>query len=290
MKVVLTGANGQLGRCIQDRMPADIVFFPLTRNELDITDKASVYAIINDIKPDWIINAAAYTVVDKAEIEQESAFKINTQGSHHLALIASELDIPLVHISTDYVFDGTATQPYLPEDTTNPQSIYGESKLQGEKLVIQVTEKHFIIRTAWVFSEYGNNFVKTMLRLAKERESLNIVSDQFGTPTYAGDLADLIVTNIILANSSSYGLHHFNGGDKCSWADFASEIFRQSTKASYLSRNVIVNNISTADFPTAAKRPHYSVLNGSRIKEAFHITSPNWRLSLESVLDRLFKL
>ncbi|MER3384654.1 dTDP-4-dehydrorhamnose reductase [Pectobacterium aroidearum] len=265
MKVLLTGSNGQLGRCFQDRLPADWQVWATDTTELDITDYEKVLAAVTGFQPDAIVNAAAYTAVDKAESEPELAALVNKTGPENLARAAKEVGARLVHVSTDYVFDGNATVPYVETDKTNPLGVYGKTKLDGEIVVSHVLPDAIIIRTAWVFSEYGNNFVKTMLRLAKDRDELGIVSDQRGCPTYAGDIAQAIID--LLKQNADGGIYHYTGSDIVSWAEFAEAIFLIAKSKGILHQVPKINYITTEQYPTPAKRPLYSVLNLKRIRD-----------------------
>lgn len=292
MKVLLTGANGQLGLCFQDCISDSIELTALSSKELDITCKASVQKIVNTVKPDIIVNCAAYTAVDKAESEPEMAHAVNCQGPENLAYAAAMLDIPLIHVSTDYVFDGNATEPYVPNDATSPQGVYGQTKLAGEQAINAITSKHIVIRTAWVFSEYGNNFVKTMLRLASERDELGIVADQHGCPTYAGDLAALIVAMVKRIESgdfSDYGLYHFCGDKAVSWFEFAESIFAVKAKLNADFSIPKLNKLTTEQFPTPAKRPKYSVMQDNRLSLLNLPKSSHWQDSLKTVIKKLNK-
>ena len=292
MKVLLTGANGQLGLCFQDCISDSIKLTALSSKELDITCKAAVQKIVNTVKPDVIVNCAAYTAVDKAETEPEMAHAVNCQGPENLAYAAAMLDIPLIHVSTDYVFDGNATEPYIPTDATSPQGVYGQTKLAGEQAIKAITSKHIVIRTAWVFSEYGNNFVKTMLRLASERDELGIVADQHGCPTYAGDLATLIValvTRIESGDFSDYGLYHFCGDKAVSWFEFAESIFAVKAKLNADFSIPKLNKLTTEQFPTPAKRPKYSVMQDNRLSLLNLPNASHWQDSLKTVIKKLNK-
>jgi dTDP-4-dehydrorhamnose reductase len=280
MVVLVTGANGQLGQAIQSvagNFPSiDFVF--CSSVELNITDKSNCKTIFEKYKPQFCINAAAYTAVDKAESEPEKAFAINVTGAQNLAAVCKLNDTTLLHVSTDFVFDGLAIQPYSEEAIPNPTGVYGETKLQGEQAIQSTWEKHFIIRTSWVYSQFANNFMKTMLRLASERDSLSVVSDQIGTPTNAVDLAECLL-NIItfdfrLSTFDCYGIYNFSNEGHCSWYDFANEIFKV--------HNISINlqPIPTTAYPTPAKRPAYSVLDKSKIKKVFGIEVKNWEESL----------
>ncbi|AOR57985.1 dTDP-4-dehydrorhamnose reductase [Pectobacterium parmentieri] len=273
MKILLTGAKGQLGRCFQDRLPAEWEILATDSNELDITDLERVAEVVKNFQPDAIVNAAAYTAVDKAESEPEIAESINVHGPQNLAIVATKYNVRLVHVSTDYVFDGNATEPYNEDSATNPLSVYGNTKLAGEQAVTKIAPEAIIVRTAWVFSEYGNNFVKTMLRLAKERDSLSIVNDQRGCPTYAGDLAQAIIA--LLEKNAEGGIYHYCGDEEVSWYEFAEEIFKVASKRNAISSAPILTAINTEEYPTPAKRPKYSTLDCFKINN-LNITQSNW--------------
>jgi dTDP-4-dehydrorhamnose reductase len=275
MVILVTGASGQLGQAIQfiaSNYP-DCEFIFASSQDLDITNEERVNHFFDTNKIDFCINAAAYTAVDKAESEIEKAESINIVGPKNLAVACKKNKAKLIHISTDFVFDGSSNKPYSEIDVTNPLGIYGKTKLDGEQAVIDNTNEYFIIRTSWVYSQFGNNFMKTMLRLASERDSLNIVSDQIGSPTNAVDLAKALLS-IIQSNSSKYGIYNFSNEGIASWYDFATEIFR-------INKVVInVNPIPTEAFPTPAKRPKYSLLDKSKIKNTFGIEIKTWQESL----------
>ncbi|WP_437214107.1 dTDP-4-dehydrorhamnose reductase [Pectobacterium sp. LFLA-215] len=281
MKILLTGANGQLGRCFQDRLPAEWEILATDAAELDITDLNQVEEAVKAFQPDAIINAAAYTAVDKAESEPELAAKINVTGPENLAIIASKQGIRLVHVSTDYVFDGNATEPYNEDSATNPLSVYGKTKLAGEQAVAQVSPEAIIVRTAWVFSEYGNNFVKTMLRLGKERDRLSIVGDQRGCPTYAGDLAQAIIA--LLQQNAAGGIYHYSGNEEVSWYEFAKTIFETAKQQGVIDEMPQVTAISTEHYPTPAHRPQYSSLSCEKIKGS-DITLSDWKRALKKTI------
>lgn len=281
MRILLTGANGQLGRCFQDRLPVGWKILATDSSELDITDLAHVEQAVKDFQPDAIVNAAAYTAVDKAESEPELAEKINTTGPENLAVVASKQGIRLVHVSTDYVFDGNATEPYNEDSATNPLSVYGKTKLAGEQAVTQAAPEAIIVRTAWVFSEYGNNFVKTMLRLAKERDALSIVADQRGCPTYAGDLAQAIIS--LLEKNAEGGIYHYCGDKEVSWYEFAESIFDIAVDKSRLIDIPSLKPIPTTDYPTPAYRPTYSTLACDRVKK-LGISLSEWKNALQKTI------
>jgi len=275
MVILVTGANGQLGQSIKKVAPKypEITFVYCDSKELDITNLASCEAIFSQYKPNYCINTAAYTAVDKAETETELAFAVNVLGSENLAKVAKANDTVLLHVSTDFVFDGNKNEPYTEIDVPNPTSVYGSTKLQGEQVVQSILEKYYIIRTSWVFSEFGNNFMKTMIRLGNERDSLSVVNDQTGTPTYAPDLADTLVKICKLnaaKNIEAYGIYNFSNEGQCTWFEFAKEIFKVNTIA------IDLKPLPTTAYPTPAKRPLYSVLNKEKIKAVFDIEIKDW--------------
>ncbi|QPI41851.1 MULTISPECIES: dTDP-4-dehydrorhamnose reductase [Pectobacterium] len=283
MKILLTGANGQLGRCFQDRLPDHWQIWSTDASELDITDLKQVEAAVARYQPDAIVNAAAYTAVDKAESESVLAEKINVTGPHNLAAVAHEKGIRLVHVSTDYVFDGHATTPYIESNTTNPLSVYGKTKLAGEQAVTKAAPDSIIVRTAWVFSEYGNNFVKTMLRLAKERDALSIVADQKGCPTYAGDLAQAIIS--LLEKNAESGIYHYCGDKEVSWYEFAKIIFEMAKQQGVIDKLPQLTAITTEKYPTPAHRPQYSSLSCEKIAR-LTIKPSDWVGALSRTLPR----
>lgn len=276
MVVLVTGENGQLGQSLQfiSANYPDIEFFFCDSKELDITEKVVIQAIFKKIKPDFCVNAAAYTAVDKAESEPEKAHLINVIGSKNLAEVCKDFGAKLIHVSTDFVFDGNKTTPYTEEDNTNPQSVYGQTKLDGEKAIQEAFEDYFIIRTSWVYSQFGNNFMKTMIRLGNERESLSVVNDQIGTPTNAVDLAEALIQIILNKTknpeSKTYGIYNFSNEGQCSWFNFAQKIFEINKI------NIDLKPIPTTSYPTPAERPQYSVLDKSKIKRVFGIEIKGW--------------
>lgn len=283
INVLVTGSNGQLASCIKDveNQHDELNVIYTDYSELDISSFKQVQAFFeSNSQIDYCINCAAFTAVDNAEEDVDKAFKINAIGAKNLALACKKEDVILIHISTDFVFEGDKEEPYNETDVANPISVYGASKLQGEVEIQQVLIECFIIRTSWLYSEYGNNFMKTMLRLSETRDEISVVSDQIGTPTYAGDLAKVIF-DIIKQKSKHYGIYHYSNLGKISWFDFAKAIFEQANKS------VKVNSISTEQYPTAAKRPVYSVLNKTKIKDTFNISIPNWNDSLKNTLDKI---
>jgi dTDP-4-dehydrorhamnose reductase len=286
MVVLVTGANGQLGQSIKsiaNKYPT-IQFVYTDFYEMDITNIESCTNAFLKYQPQFCINTAAYTAVDKAESEPEKAHLINGLGSENLAKVCKENDTILLHISTDFIFDGTSKKPYLESDFPNPQSVYGQTKLEGEIAIQNTWEKHFIIRTSWVYSQFGANFMKTMLRLASERDSLSVVSDQIGTPTNAVDLAEVLLTIIkspITHHPSSFGIYNFSNEGVCSWYDFAAAIFHQKEL------KIDLTPIPTSAYPTPAKRPAYSVLDKTKIKNTFNIEVNEWKTSLVRGINQL---
>ncbi|MBS1663961.1 MAG: dTDP-4-dehydrorhamnose reductase [Bacteroidetes bacterium] len=282
-KILVTGAGGQLGqeiKTLSSQYPQfDFIF--ADRSELPIDNAELVYAFIQKTQADVCINCAAYTAVDKAESDQDSAYRINGDGPGYLALACRDIGARLIHVSTDYVFDGTSATPLTEDDPTGPINVYGDSKLKGEQqALINYYDGTVIIRTSWVYSEFGNNFVKTMMRLMNERPSINVVDDQIGSPTYAADLAAAILT-IVTADSFVPGIYHYSNEGEISWYDFALAI-RQ-----HIGSTCTVNPIPSSGFPTPAKRPHYSLLDKSLIKETYNLTIPDWQSSLKTCISRL---
>jgi dTDP-4-dehydrorhamnose reductase len=278
MVVLVTGANGQLGQAIQfvagNYPNIDFVF--CSSSDLDITDKENCESVFKKEKPDFCINAAAYTAVDKAESDSEKAALINAIGAKNLAESCKNFNAKLIHISTDFVFDGSKKAPYNETDLPNPKGVYGQTKLEGEKAIQEVFDAYYIIRTSWVYSQFGNNFMKTMLRLASERTSLSIVNDQIGTPTNAVDLANAILKIVeSKTGNKHYGIYNFSNEGQCSWFDFAMKIFE-------INQVIIdVTPIPTTQFPTPAARPKYSVLDKTKIKTTFGIEIKPWEQALE---------
>ena len=282
VKVLVTGGDGQLGKClkgIQEKY-SNIEFFFANKSVLDITQERQVENFFTQNNFDWCINCAAYTAVDKAENDVENSEKINIIGVKNLAEACSENNIKIIHISTDFVFDGKQNRAYSEDINTNPLGVYGHTKLLGEKELIKRNPKHFIIRTSWLYSEFNQNFMKTMLRLSRDKEELNVVSDQIGTPTYARDLAEVILY-IINQDGSTYGIYHYSNEGVASWYDFAKAIFDLNHI------KIKVNPVQTESYPTPSKRPHFSVLDKTKIKNTFSIDIPYWRDSLKEALSHL---
>lgn len=291
IKVLLTGANGQIGREIKRTVPDLVKLYSYDKQSLDITSVDAVKAIFVECNPDYVINAAAYTAVDKAEKEPELAYAINATGVLHLADECHKASIPLIQISTDYVFDGQHDKPYSETDMAAPLSVYGKSKWEGEQAVRHILSQHIILRTSWVFGYFGSNFVKTMLRLARDQAVLRIVSDQYGCPTAAKEVA-LAIWQIIKQISQEnpgnilWGTYHFANVHEVSWCDFAKKILLIAEQYSILMTKDVLA-ITTAEYPTLAKRPAYSVLNCQKIKDYFHITPRHWEVALDEVISSL---
>lgn len=281
--ILLTGSNGQLGSEIQElSKDYQYNFFFTTRDILDITNEKDIQTFIQTNNINTIINCAAYTAVDKAEEDKDAADAINHIAVKNLANISKDNNIQLIHVSTDYVFDGKNFKPYLEEDETNPNGVYGSTKLAGEVAMQEVNPQNsIIIRTSWVYSSFGANFVKTMLRLGRERDSLGVIFDQVGTPTYAGDLARAILDILPKINNETVEIYNYSNEGVLSWYDFAKEIMNMAKI------ECTVNPIETKEYPTPATRPHYSLLNKSKIKEEFNITIPYWKDSLLECLQVL---
>ncbi|WP_044401318.1 dTDP-4-dehydrorhamnose reductase [Lacinutrix sp. Hel_I_90] len=278
-RVVVLGAKGQLGLCIQELSNAypGLDFLFLDSKALDVSSAKQVETLFKSTPFDYCINCAAYTAVDKAEDEKELAYKINTLGVKFLAESCKKHQVTLIHISTDFVFDGKSTMPYKEEDKENPLGVYGASKLAGEKEIAIHLKNYFIIRTSWLYSVHGSNFVKTMLKLAKGRKELSIVNDQKGTPTNAHDLAGVIL-KIINSNASSYGVYHYSNLGHATWFEFAKAIFEMThTK-------IKVNPVDSSQFRTKAERPKYSILDKTKIMNTFGIEIPAWEESLEKMV------
>lgn len=283
MVVLVTGAGGQLGQALraQAHLHDDITFHFATSAEADITNAESLNAVFTAFKPNYCINTAAYTAVDKAESEPEKAYAVNVSGAANLATVCKEFNTVLVHVSTDFVFDGNKQTPYTEDDATNPQGMYGTTKRNGELAIQNILAQNYIVRTSWVYSQYGSNFMKTMLRLGTERDTLSVVNDQVGTPTNANDLAtallQIIDYNFKNPAAPKYGIYHYSNEGQCSWYDFAKKIFDVNKI------NIDLQPIGTVSYPTPAKRPAYSVLDKQKMKEAFNVTIPAWQETLEKL-------
>jgi dTDP-4-dehydrorhamnose reductase len=273
-KILVTGAKGQLGKKLIDLLSQNYTLVLTDIDNLDITDKSQVDKVMKSVKPDFVIHAAAYTKVDSAEDEKELCHEINALGTENIALAAKQNNSTLFYISTDYVFDGKKSLAYSETDSPNPLSVYGQTKLDGEKYIQELNDKFYILRVAWLFGELpknhpGTNFVETMLRLTKENDFLNIVDDQIGSPTYTKDLVETIKE--IIEKEPEFGLYHFSGIGECSWCDFAKEIFKQREI------DFKVNPITSDQYPQKAKRPSYSYLDKSKIENALKIKVRPWQ-------------
>jgi dTDP-4-dehydrorhamnose reductase len=289
MKILVLGSKGQLGKCLIDQLSnSEYEVIYASRGQIDVAELEQTKAKILKISPDIVINATAYTQVDKAEEEYQAADCINHLAVANIARICNYLGCWLIHISTDYVFDGNSEVAYKEDYPTSPKSVYGDSKLKGEVSIEASGCKYLIIRTAWVFSEYGNNFLKTMLRLGGDRDELSIVGDQVGCPTYAQDIAKTIVSIVSCLDlkGSSSGIYHYCGNEVCSWYDFAHAIFLEAKKFGLKIPNNI-HSITTADYPTPAIRPLYSVLDCRKIESVFGVTLSNWRDGIKIVIEKL---
>jgi dTDP-4-dehydrorhamnose reductase len=291
MRLLIAGAQGQLARAMIELAPsaADVTAFAVGRPALDLTAPASVLSALADFKPDVIVNAAAYTAVDKAESEPDAAMALNVDGPRRLAEAAERMGAVLIHVSTDYVYDGTKATPYVEDDPTAPLGAYGRSKLAGEDAVRSAVRRHVILRTAWVHSPFGGNFVKTMLRLAGERPEVRVVDDQIGSPTYAPHLAEAILAIARIAVEEPerpvWGTYHAAGTGYVSWCGLAREVMRVSAARGGPSANVVP--ITTADYPTPAKRPANSRLECSKLSETFGVTLPDWQIGVSDCVTRL---
>lgn len=281
-RIIVTGANGQLGRELREVSAGypqwDFIF--LTRADLSIEDEAVTLAWFEKIQPAYCINCAAYTAVDKAETEKEAAFLVNGKAVGALAAACSRVHARFIHVSTDYVFDGNSSVPLKEGDPTGPVNVYGASKWQGEQLAMQHNRETVIIRTSWVYSEFGHNFVKTMIRLMKEKESISVINDQIGSPTYAADLA-AVIGQIVTGPVFIPGIYHYSNEGQISWYDFAVAIKELTGSA------CIVNPIPGSQYPTPAKRPHYSLLDKGLIRSTYGISIPAWRDSLAVCIGKL---
>ena len=289
MKILVLGSNGQLGRCLADQFSGtDYETIFTSRADIDIADLSGAKDKITKLRPDLIINASAYTAVDKAEQDRDMAYLINHEAVANIAQICAELGCGLIHVSTDYVFDGKATEPYTETDITNPQGVYGESKLRGEQAIQSSGCRHIIVRTAWVFSEYGNNFLKTMLHLGMDRDELSIVSDQYGCPTYGQDLARAII--VMCPSVGEFGFSsetfHFCGDIPCSWYGFAQAIF-ECARDKGLDAPRILRPITTDEYHTTAVRPAYSVLDCGKSMNRYSLLKSDWRSAILSVIESL---
>ena len=292
MKILVIGNKGMLGQDLMIRLKQSRhVAIGLDIPDIDITKEQEVLSSCGNLAPELIINCAAYTAVDKAETESDSAFSVNRDGAANLANASKSLGIPLIHISTDYVFDGKSRRPYREDDPANPLGAYGQSKWEGEQAVRSILASHLIIRTAWLYGVNGHNFVKTILRLAAEKEEIRVVADQFGCPTWTGDLADGLITivNQIAANTGqiSWGTYHFCGKGEATWHDFAQAIVDEGKQREHFKVNKIIP-ITTSDYPTPAARPAWSVLDCRKMEENFQVVPIDWRQGLARMMTELY--
>lgn len=293
MHLVVIGKGGQVARALAERAPVHgVTAVHLGRPQLDLADPSGIEDLLAEVGGDFIVNAAAYTAVDQAEAEPDLANAINGVGAGVLAGVAASMGLPLVHLSTDYVFDGTAERPYREDDTPQPLGVYGASKLLGEQAVASETPNHAILRTAWVYSPFGQNFVKTMLRLARDRDEIAVVADQYGSPTSALDIADGIITvgrNLLARPDETdlRGIFHMTGSGFATWTEFATEIFRQSAR--FGGPAARVRPITTADYPTPAKRPANARLDCAKLAHIHGVTLPDWQTSLEPCVQRVLE-
>ena len=289
-KVLLIGAKGQVGQELQVTLPSLGEVISIGREELDLTNSEKISQLIREIHPDYLVNAAAYTAVDKAETEPDLAYSINATAPKIMAEAAEKIKAKFLHISTDYVFDGRKNTPYLETDLTNPLGVYGQSKLRGEEEIKTVNSQAIILRTAWVYGSYGkSNFVKTMLRLGKEREELKVVVDQVGSPTWAKDIAAAI-THLLINADNPAGIYNFTNSGVASWFDLTKAIFEEAKISGIPLKIQRVIPITTAEYPTPAVRPAYSVLSGQKISQQLGYIPPYWRDSLKAMLNQLFNL
>ena len=280
INLLVTGSSGQLGQCLKQLLlsATDISCYFAAREDLDITNSDELQRFFSEHNFDYCINTAAYTNVEKAESEQKEAFLINAEGAYSIAKACKKHNVVLLHISTDYVFDGMAKTPYQEQDPTNPLNVYGASKLKGEQHIVDTWNKHFIIRTSWLYSQYGHNFLNSMLQFAKQKKALTITTQQKGTPTNANELAQVLVT-IIKTGNARYGVYHFSNQGEATWYDFAKAIFKATGEID------TVNLAKTEHYATFAKRPSYSVLNCNKLKDTLGITYRNWEDSLKQIIN-----
>ncbi|MEQ9462158.1 MAG: dTDP-4-dehydrorhamnose reductase [Haliea sp.] len=283
--VLITGAGGQLGRELQLTAPAGVALVSLDRGALDITRAEEVRRVFGELRPDWVFNAAAYTAVDRAEGEESLALQINAEGAANLAAACASTGTGLVHVSTDFVFDGESGHPYRPDATPRPLGAYGRSKLEGERAVLAAHPRALILRTGWVYSRFGGNFVKTMLRLMVERESLAVVCDQVGTPTWARGLARALWA--AAERPLLQGVYHWSDAGVCSWYDFAVAIAEEGLAGGLLSRSPAIQPIPASQYPTPARRPACSVLDKQQTWEDFDMAPEHWRVQLRAMLQDL---
>ena len=289
MRIAVTGATGQVATSLQERAGPKLEVVALARPAFDLASRAAVLAGLEAARPDVIVNAAAYTAVDKAETEEAEAFRVNAEGAGHVAEAAERLGVPLIHLSTDYVFDGALDRPYREDDRTGPTGAYGHSKLAGEKAVAAACENSVILRTAWVYSPFGTNFVRTMLRLNETRDEVGVVADRRGNPTSALDIAEALVAIAARVKDDASprlrGIFHMPGSGEATWADFAEAVFREAEARGR--RSTRVKRIATADYPTPARRPANSRLDNEKLARVYGLSLPDWRHSVAACCARL---
>ncbi|WP_394174025.1 dTDP-4-dehydrorhamnose reductase [Thalassotalea litorea] len=292
MNILVVGKYGQLASCLRDVVDAEkehderITWHFLSSQQLNIADRASVQQAFAMVSPDMVINTAAYTQVDEAEQDRDQAIAVNQLGCKYLAMACANLNVPLIHISTDYVFSGNTDIPYTPGEKTDPQSVYGMSKFLGEQEVMTYLSRFVIIRTAWVFSEYGKNFVKTMIRLAREKRQFNVVNDQVGNPTYAGHLA-LVIYQMVIAiqnGTKQWGIYHYNGCSSVTWYQFAREIVDMAKDQALIQQLPDIAPITTTQYPTLAKRPAFSAMSNDKIIQKWQVSPSDWKQGLAKVM------
>ncbi|MBR9910095.1 MAG: dTDP-4-dehydrorhamnose reductase [Gammaproteobacteria bacterium] len=290
-KVLLFGANGQVGHaCGKALGEIDAELVALDRRAADFADPQAVYEVIKQQAPDFVVNACAYTAVDKAESDAELAHAVNAASVTRMGEACAELGIPTLHLSTDYVFNGTADQPYTEDSAVDPIGVYGASKLAGEQGLQAANPRHIIMRTSWVFGEQGNNFVKTMLRLGAERPELGVVGDQIGCPSYSGDLAHIIrlwVQAYQRNPQQPWGIYHCSNKGQCSWYEFAAAVFAAGVDCGLLPKAPQLKQLTTDQYPTVAARPAYSVLNCDKLEAALGVALPHWQAGLNNVCNAL---
>ena len=281
--VWLIGKNGMLGKELAETFEKNAISYVGTDIDCDITDINALRNFSKDKNLKWVVNCSAYTNVDKSEDEEDTAYRINASGPENIAIVAEETGAKMIHLSTDYVFNGKGDSPYKESDPKNPLGAYGRTKAAGEDLSSAKSSRLFIIRTAWLYGKYGNNFVHTMLRLFTEKDSLNVVSDQKGTPTWAGTLASL-TTEIIKKDSSDYGIYHCTDGGETNWYEFACKIQEKAFDLKLINHKIPINPVSSAEYPTKTERPKYSVLSKDKIRAVFDFTPQSWENALEGFL------
>lgn len=285
MKVLITGSNGQLARDLIDNSPENFDIHPMTRSELDITDAKKVNNVIDRVKPDIVINTAAYTAVDECEINKDTAWEVNCTGTGNLVSAIINSDTKLVHYSTDYVFGGSANRPYRVDDETRPLSVYGKSKLAGEKLIREKLNKEnaIIIRSGWIYSAHSTNFFKKIMQLMKSRPAISVINDQTGTPTWSKSLA--LASWKLIAKGNDRIIYHYSDGGYCTWYDFAVQIYKELVNRKIINHKVDITPVSSKEFNALAQRPHYSVLDSQLLQDEIEYIPDSWEVSLNKMLD-----